>query len=174
MDLFDILFFFLKRGDWLALPISAGLGYLAGYYMPSGWPSILAAMLVSYHLFLVWLLLTAKDELQTMKSLGYAASVHLACLVVIVSLGSGQLFVPHFNWVCTCVALLAFFERSWLFETRQVEYSEAEDPVASSEEEYHEWLAYVARQGSNAPGFGDSRKQQFEQWLRARRRGDTA
>lgn len=170
MDLLEILFCFISWGDWLALFVSGCLGYLAGYYMPHGWPSILTTMLVSYHLFLVWLLFNAKHGLQTIKSFGYVASIHLACLVVIVSLGSGQLVVPHFDWVCTGIALLAYFERGWLFEPRYAVAAEAEEPIASSEEEYHEWLEYSARQGSAASGPGNSRKLEFEQWLRARRR----
>ena len=176
MDLLEILFCFISWSDWLALLVSGGLGYLAGYYMPHGWPSILTTMLVSYHLFLIWLLFNAKHDLQTIKSFGYVAGIHLAGLVVIVCLGSGRLFLPHFDWVCAGIALLAYFERGWLFEPRYAVPDDAEEqqPIASSEEEYHEWLEYLARQGNAAPAYSASRKQQFEDWLRARRRGQSA
>ncbi|HEV2471206.1 MAG TPA: hypothetical protein VGS41_00975 [Chthonomonadales bacterium] len=177
MDFFDLaclLWYFLKGGDWFALLVSGGLGYLAGHYVPQGWPSILTTMLVSYHLFLIWLLLTSDKDLEAMSSLGYAASIHLACMVVIVALGSGRLLVPHFDLVCAGIAVLAFFERSWIFEPRQAAIPEAEEPVASSAQEYREWLAHVAEESPQDAALHGSRKQEFEEWLRARRRGDTA
>ena len=174
MDFLDILFFFIKLGDFLALLVCAALGYLAGLYVPHGWPSILTTMLVSYHLFLAWLVLSADKDLETIRSLGYAASIHIACMVLIVALGSGRLFIPGFNLICTAIALLAYFERGWIFEPRRAEIPEAEEPIASSGEEYRAWLAHVAEEGPQDSGLHGSRKQEFEEWLRARRSGNSA
>ena len=177
MDYFafpDDMWYFLNAKDSFALLISAALGYLAGYYMPHGWPSILATMLVSYHLLLAWLVLSSDKDLETIRSLGYAASIHIACMVLIVAFGSGRLFIPHFDWVCAAIALFAYFERSWIFEPRRLEIPEAEEPVASSGEEYRAWLAHVAEEGPQDAALHSSRKQEFEDWLRERRSGNTA
>lgn len=58
-----------------------------------------------------------KNKLEIVRPFVYAAMIHLACLVVVVCLGSGRLIVPHFDLVCCGVAVLAFFEREWLFQS---------------------------------------------------------
>lgn len=117
MDLLDLLLWFIRTTDWLALIVAGAIGYAAGLLAPTGWWSILISMLISYHVFLGWLVLTAKKKLEVMRPLSYAAMSHVACLVVIVSLGSGRIVVPHFDVVCCGVSVLAYFERDWLFQT---------------------------------------------------------
>ena len=117
MDLLDLLLWLIKTTDWLALVVAGAIGYAAGLFVPTGWWSILISMLISYHVFLAWLVLTAKNRLEVVRPLSYAAMIHVACLVVIVSLGSGRIIVPHFDLVCCGVAVLAYFERDWLLQT---------------------------------------------------------
>ena len=175
-DLQEVLWWFLKPGDWFALIVCVGLGYAAGYFAPVGRYAIFVAMLAAYHLFLVWLLLTSEKTLETMRPLLYTASIHLACVAVIVSIGvGGGLFVPHFDFVCCGIAILAFFERDWLFQpigTTAPVIGEPDDPVLSSAEEYQEWREYLARQRNN-PDFDGPLKDQFEHWLQERRRART-
>ena len=117
MDLLDLLGWFMDMGDWLALIAAGAIGYLAGLFVPAGWGSILTSMLLSYHLFLGWLVLTAKKRMQIIQPISYPAMTHLVCLFLIVCLGAGRIFVPHFDVVCCGVGVLAFFERDWLFES---------------------------------------------------------
>jgi hypothetical protein len=116
MDLLDLLLWLIKTTDWLALIVAGAIGYAAGLLAPTGWWSILTSMLISYHVFLGWLVLTAKNKLEVVRPISYAAMIHVACLVVIVSLGSGRIIVPHFDLVCCGVAVMAYFERDWLFQ----------------------------------------------------------
>jgi hypothetical protein len=117
MDLLDFLLWFMKASNWLALIVAGAIGYLAGSSVPAGWWSIFTSMLLSYHLFLCWLVFSSKGKMGTVRSLSYAAMIHVACLVVIAAIGSGRIFVPHFDVVCCGVAVLAFFERDWLFQS---------------------------------------------------------
>lgn len=117
MDLLDLLRWFMKIGDWLALIAAAAIGLLAGLFVPPGWWSILASMLISYHLFLGWLVLTAEKKMELVRPLGYPVTIHVACLVVIASIGMARSIVPHFEVFCCGVAVLALFERDWLFQT---------------------------------------------------------
>lgn len=116
MDLLDVLLWLIKTTDWLALIGAGAIGYLAGLLVPPGWWSVFISMFVSYHLFLGWLVLTAKGKMQFVRPLIYPATTHLVCLVLILSLGSARFLVPHFDVVCCAVAVLAFFERDWLFQ----------------------------------------------------------
>jgi hypothetical protein len=115
-DLLDLLFLFIKPSDWLALIVAAGIGYFAGSLAPAGWLSILISMLLSYHLFLGWLVLRAGDDKQMARPSGSIAITHFVYLAVIVSLGMGRKIVPHFDVVCCGVAVLAFFESDWLLQ----------------------------------------------------------
>ena len=91
MDLLDLLLWFLKGSDWLALICACALGFLAGLFVPQGWWSIYTSILLSYHLFLAWLLVTAKDKVQTVRPLSYAIAIHAACLASLLILGMGTL-----------------------------------------------------------------------------------
>jgi len=117
MDLLDLLCWFMKISDWLVLIAACAVGFLVGFLVPAGWWSIFTSMLISYHLFLGWLVLTAEKEMELVRPYSYPATIHLACLVVIVSIGSARFFVPHFEVFCSGVTVLALFERNWLFQT---------------------------------------------------------
>ena len=117
MDLLDLLRWFMKISDWLVLIAAAALGYLAGLFVPSGWWSIFTSMLISYHLFLGWLVLSAEKKMEMVRPFSYPATIHLACLVLILSIGSARFIVPHFEVFCCGVAVLALFERDYLFQT---------------------------------------------------------
>ena len=115
-DLLDLLLWLMPISDWLVLIVACAIGYVGGLFVPLGWCSIFTSMLLSYHLFLAWLVSTAGTNMEIVRPLTYPAAIHLACLVVIVSIGSGRLFVPHFDIVCCGVAVLARVERNWLFQ----------------------------------------------------------
>ena len=117
MDLLDLLWWFMKTGDWLALIVCAALGFLAGHFVPAGWWSIFVSMLISYHLFLGWLVFSAERKMEMARPLSYPAIIHLTCLMLIVLIGAARFIVPHFEVFCGGVAVLAFFERDWLFQT---------------------------------------------------------
>ncbi len=172
-DLSELLRLFLKPGDWFALIVCAGLGFAAGYYVHADHYAIVVSMLAAYHLFLLWLVLTSEKTVETMRPFLYTASIHLACVAVIVSIGvGGGRIVPHFDFICCGIAILAFFERDWLFQPIGVSApvtGEPDDPVLSSAEEYQKWQTYLGRQRNN-PDFDGPLKDQFEHWLQERRK----
>ena len=107
MDLLDILRWFTKISDWLALIAAAAMGFLAGLFVPAGSWSIFASMLISYHLFLDWLVLTSEKKIEMVRPFSYPATLHFASIVVIGSLGTARFIVPHFELFCGGVAVLA-------------------------------------------------------------------
>jgi hypothetical protein len=114
----ELLMLLLRGKDLAALICAGALGYLAGRLVPSGWPSICISILLSYHLFLAWLLLTSECKVAISLSAVESLGTHLACLAIVLSLGMGRLFIPFFDVVCCFFAGLAFFERDWLFRSR--------------------------------------------------------
>lgn len=117
MDLLDLLRWFMKLSDWLALIVAVAIGFVLGIFVPAGWWSIFTSMLISYHLFLGWLVFTAEKKMEMVRPFSYPATIHLACLVVIISMGTARFIIPHFEVLCGGVAVLALFERDWLFQT---------------------------------------------------------
>ena len=117
MDLLDLLRWFMKISDWLALIAAAAIGYVAGFLVPAGWWSIFASMLISYHLFLGWLVFSSEKKMELVRPLGYPAMTHLICIALILCIGAARFIVPHFEVFCCGVAVLALFERDWLFES---------------------------------------------------------
>lgn len=110
-----VLCYLLKSKDFLALICSGILGFLAGTQVHHGWASVLLSILVSYHLFLAWLLLTSEEKVVAPLPAVYSLGTHLACVGVVLALTLCRGFIPNFDMVCCCFAGLAFFERSWLF-----------------------------------------------------------
>ena len=169
------LFRFLKTSDWLALICAEILGFLAGHFVAPGWSSTYTSILISYHLFLAWLLATADNEVETLRPLSYSMSIHAACLASLIFVGMGRLFVRNFDIVGGGVVILAFFERNWLFQPVGTPPMDDEnDTVVSSAEEYQEWLKHIAENGADSGHPERSRKEEFEWWLQARRASHTA
>ena len=111
----DPLCYLLQGKDYAALLFAAGLGFLAGMFVPHGWFSIYVSILVSYHLFLAWLLLTSERKVEVPLSAFNSIGIHLSCMAIILALGLTRSFIPNFDLVCCCFAALAFWERNWLF-----------------------------------------------------------
>jgi hypothetical protein len=171
----------LKGQDIAAFFAASVFGYLAGTLVPDGAWSVYTSILVSYHLFLVWLVVTA--EHQTGVSLSPVSTIvtHLACLAIILPLGMGRHVVPFFGIFRYGIASLAIFERGWLFggKSRASEPKDEEIQVpaaiaTSTADDYEEWRRYLAQQrpGSRKPG--TSLKSEYEQWLLARPQGRPA
>jgi hypothetical protein len=163
--------------------VFAGLaGYFVGRLMPPGWWAIYMSILVSYHLFLAWLVLTADHEVRISLPIVSTITTHLACMVVVVGLGMGRHFVPFFGVFRYGIAGLAIFERGWLFSGNTVHFNEPEvesvsstSPVlAATGDDYQEWQRHLAQQKRGSRTMGNSLKTEYEQWLLARAQSRSA
>jgi len=169
----------LEGKDVVAFMFAGLLGYLAGTLVPAGPWAIYTSILVSYHLFLVWLVVMADDKIGISLPVASTIVTHLACLAIILPLGMARHFVPFFGILRYGIAALAIFERDWLFSGRTNQPRAQDVPntaprIADSSEDYQEWLCYLGRQkpGSRKPG--SSLKEEYEQWLIARARSRPA
>jgi hypothetical protein len=105
----------LKSRDIAAFAISSILGFLVGTILPVGPWAVYVPVLVSYHLFLAWLVITAEHETGVSMPIVSTIATHLACMAVIALLGMGHNGIPLFGLLKYAIAGLALFERGWLF-----------------------------------------------------------
>jgi hypothetical protein len=165
----------LKGADVFAFFVAGLLGFGAGLLVPHSYLAIYIPILVSYHLFLAWLLLTADHE--TGVSLPFLSTIvtHLAFMAVVMTLGAARNYIPFFGVIRFAVAGLALFERSWLFVKTEKKEAPVEAPViTSSAEDYQEWTRHIAQRKSSSVVNGASLKAEYEQWVRARAQSRSA
>ncbi len=94
--------------------ICSWIGYLLGHYLPEPWASYVS-ILVSYHLFLAWLVITAEQEGGLSLPVLPTILTHAACLALLIGLAMGRRAVPILGLVGIFVPGLAPFESNWLF-----------------------------------------------------------
>jgi hypothetical protein len=74
-------------------------------------------MLISYHLFLGWLVITAEHEPGFSLPVVSTIFTHICCLVVILCVPTVRHIVPFFSVIRIGVTYIAVFERDWLFKS---------------------------------------------------------
>jgi hypothetical protein len=166
----------LQGEDLVAFIITALAGYAAASVIQNPGASAVVSILVSYHLFLGWLVMNGSGEVTLSLPIGSAVATHAGCLVVAlapVAMADGSIGFGVFRYG---VAALAVFERGWLFsqeETRPALDDESItgeplSPVRATAEDQIAWLEYLSsrRPGMTRPGvsIGDEHKA----WLLAR------
>ncbi|HEV2484491.1 MAG TPA: hypothetical protein VGT08_03075 [Terracidiphilus sp.] len=169
--------------------ICSGIGYLLGRYLPDPLAAYVS-ILVSYHLFLAWLLITADHEAGFSFPILSTVVTHLACLALLIGLAMGQRYVPFLGLVRIFVPGLAPFECDWLFSGGRKKKDPSKLPEAAqavatgtittvaaapatAEPEYtfddhDEWRRYLAKPHRPFKKAGLSLGDEFKQWHAAR------
>ena len=164
--------FNLDGKDIVAFMVAGLVGYISASVVPAGTWAILTSILVSYHLFLFWLVITAENRTGVSLPIFSTIATHLACLVLIIPLGLALRLIPFFGIFRYGIVGLAVFERGWLFTGDSVQVKSEETPatplVTDSAEDYQEWLNYLAKQNPSARKPGSSLKEEYGRWLLAR------
>ena len=158
-----------KGRDLVAFVVAAVVGFLTSYITPEGPWAAYVPVLVNYHLFLAWLVLTEERETGIAMPIISTTLTHLACMAVVASFVSGRHFIPYFGVIRFGVASLAIFECGWLFvksEKKKIVHAAA--VPTSSSEDYKEWLNELAQQRSSPAAHGASLKVEYEKWLLTR------
>jgi hypothetical protein len=128
MDLFA--FFNLEVTDVGAFVVSCLLGYFAGSLAPHGLLSILTSLLVSYHLFLSWLVFGSRYQTAVPTSWVATLVTHACCMVlVIVPVWMARGIIPFYDSFRFAMVGLALFERTWLFSGSEIRQSPRHEVV---------------------------------------------
>jgi len=107
------------------------IGYLLGHFLPAGAWSAYVPILVSYHLYLVWLVMIADHETGISMPPAHAILTHSAFLAALIGLAMGRHFVPFFGVVRIFVPSLAPFECGMLFSGGRAKTKAAKEALAS-------------------------------------------
>ena len=169
----------LEPQDAVAYIACVALGYFTGRIFTDPATSTYLSLLVSYHLFLIWLVFTAEQRAGFSLPIVSTVLTHLACTVVVLLFSAGRVMIPFFGIVRYGVPSLAIFERGWLFAASpKPETGEDGVPVmspvvaAASPEDYEAWLVHLAHRKPDPRYMRTPLRTQYEEFLldRARRR----
>lgn len=181
---------FGKPSDLVAFVFSILIGYFLSTFLPAGpWVSY-TFVLVSYHLFLAWLIVDSSRASGLAMAVIPSILSHLSCvaLIAVVSLGVGFIpFFPLFQITIRIAAIvfIARYEQGWLFHggktKAQVKVADKKaDTVAAAiaasatVDDYEEWLHYLAQPNRPPRKPGTSVQDEYKQWLLARARSRVA
>jgi hypothetical protein len=95
--------------------ICSGIGYLIGHYMGNGALAAYLSILVSYHLYLGFLVMMAEKETGLSMPIAQTVVTHAACLAIVVGIAMGQHTIPFFGVIRLLIPAIAPFEVTWLF-----------------------------------------------------------
>jgi hypothetical protein len=163
----------LEPADFVAFVAASLLGYLAGSFAPDSTWAIYISILVSYHLFLLWLVLSGEHKAGVALTPFSTLITHLACLILIAPVGLAR-NLSLFSVFRFGIAGFAVFERAWLFSASHAqpkpEQVKASPIVLSATgEDFEAWCQYLAGRKALRRG-GMSVREEYERWLHARAR----
>jgi len=172
--------------------------------MPPGAWGLYVSMLVSYHLYLGWLVISAEHKAGFSLPILSTVFTHLCCLGVVLSLPSLRHVIPYFSFLRFGVTYLAAYECQWLLrssEARKVsEVPEAPEPsvapdavrtidpapadpapafaaqlvTVGGDDDHEAWLRHLAKRTPATMRRGLSVKEEHDEFMRARAKGRVA
>jgi hypothetical protein len=139
--------------------------------------SIYVSILVSYHLFLMWLIATHSQKSGLSMPIWATVLTHGGCMVLVLApatvLGSSGIVHLIFRYG---IVSLALFERGWLFSPEERMRRPEEDPslapynpaIRATQEDEIAWFEYLKtrRPGMTKPG--TTIRDEHQAWLLAR------
>ena len=142
-------------------------GYIVGHYLLDGVWAVYASLLISYHLFLTFLVITAERETGLSLPIGSSLLTHLAFLALLIGVGVGRQHIPLFGIIRYLTPTLAPFEAKWLFSGgRKRKTATQPEPIFSgSAEDYEEFLRYLSQKQRRFSKPGRSVREEQVFWL---------
>ncbi len=156
-----------------ALVVSMLIGYSIGHYLLAGAAAAYASVLISYHLYLIFLVVLAEHQKALSMSLAATIGTHLAFVVFLVGFTYMRFHIPFFGLLRLFVPALAPFEVKWLFiwdGVRKPAVAEALPavPVEVPEptgDDYEAFQDYLKKQPRPFSKPGRSVTAEFEFWM---------
>lgn len=166
---------------YIVFVVCSLVGFVIGHYLLTGAAAAFVSVIVSYHLFLAYLVVTAEKEAGVSLPVGQTAATHLAFLVVVVGVPYLRQYIPFFSIVQLFIPALAPFEANWLFTSTKSGHEEdgqrvalsqpAEQLLKSSTGEDHEaFLEYMRRPDRRFRKHGRAIREEYALWLEDRAR----
>jgi hypothetical protein len=150
--------------------ISSLIGFAIGHYLLQGAAAAFASILISYHLYLVFLVISAQHEKGISLPIRQTVLTHLAFLVVVAGLPFLREQIPFFYVVKWLIPGLAPFETQWLFGGKgpAVKTVLDEKPITVAEataQDHQEFIVYLRQKHRPFRKAGMSIDDEFEAWF---------
>ena len=164
---------------FFAYIVAALIGYAIGHYVLQGAAAAFGSILISYHLYLLFLVLMAKQEKGLSLPIGQTILTHMAVLVVVVGLPYIRAQIPFFSLVSLLIPGLAPFETTWLFGGQgqsaktAAEKAKPVDTASATSEDHREFVEYLRSGHRPFRKPGGTVDDEFRAWLgdRAKKKG---
>jgi hypothetical protein len=160
---------------WIGFIVSSLIGFVIGHYLLDGAPAAYASILISYHLYLIFLVvLVIREEKGLAMPLSQALLTHMAFLGILIGLPYMREQIPLFGLLRLLVPGLAPFESKWLFSRagaseKKVEADASIDMHQATNEDHDAFREYLKREHRPFRKPGWSLNQEFNAWLNDRR-----
>ena len=99
----------------VAFLISSLIGFVIGHYLLPGAAGAYASILISYHVYLAFLVVTGNHQKGISMPIGLTILMHLAFLAILIGIPYLRQQIPFFGFMRLFVPALAPFEAMWLF-----------------------------------------------------------
>ncbi len=157
----------------LAYVISAAIGYALGHYLLDGAAAAYASILVSYHLFLGFLVFAADQKKGLSMPIMQTIMTHSAVLGLLIALPYMRAHVPFFGLIGLLVPGLAPFETKWLFsgDGKVTNDNKADDEIPmhnASADEHEAFRKYLTQKERPFRKPGMTLNQEFNLWIKDR------
>lgn len=107
--------------------VSALIGFAVAHFFFEGASAAYASILISYHLYLAILVVSASHEKSLSMSIPMTLVYHLAFLGLLVGIAFGREYIPFFFVVKWFIPALAPFETGWLFSGKSRQTAAVEE-----------------------------------------------
>jgi hypothetical protein len=161
--------------------ISSLLGFAIGHYLLQGAAAAYASVLISFHVYLAFLLLIEDEKFGLSMPLGQTILSHGAILAFLTGLAYARYYIPFFGLISLLVPALAPFEVKWLFNAKDrvtvdgARPASIETPTATMED-HDAFRAYLRQEHRPFRKTGRSVDEEFSHWMadRARKQAEAA
>src|SRR5579862_281063 len=103
-----------ERVKYAAFFVSSLIGYVIGHFLLDGAAAAYASVLISYHLYLVLLVIFALQEKGFAMPIGMTLVMHTAFVAFLVGFAYARTHIPFFGLLSLLIPAVAPFEANWL------------------------------------------------------------
>ena len=159
--------------------ICALVGIIIGQYVLAGTAAVYASMLISFHLYLGYLVVMENREQGMSLPVGSTVLTHIACLTLLIGLVELRHHLTFFWVIQYFVPALAPFEAEWLFSGGKkkpgFEASVPQIPMPEcTADDYDDFLRYLSQEKRAFRKPGRSVREEHVLWMADRLKREAA
>jgi hypothetical protein len=162
---------------YIAFLISSLVGFVIGHYLLPGAAGAFVSVIVSYHLYMAYFVVTAEKKAGISLPIGQTTITHLAFLMVVVGLPYLRQHIPYFSIAQLLIPGLAPFEAGLLFGKEKDSMREEQNQESAlsipaeqlmnsaTSEDYDAFLQYMRHPHRSFQKNGRALREEYALWL---------